>query len=250
MEKAISTGELFSLNNRVAIVTGAAKGNGRAIAEGFLNAGAIVYGIDIVKGKASGIHYMMVDITRKNDLQGAVDTIHQENGTIDILINNAGIAIGGSSESYSEENWEKTYEVNLKAAFVLSQMVAKYMIQQKSGVILNITSLGAEQGFPNNPAYVASKGGLRQLTKALARDWAQYNIRVNNLTPGYIKTDMTRKSWNDLKLREERSRRMMLDRWGESEDLVGPAIFLASDAAQYITGIDLHVDGGWLAKGM
>lgn len=251
--------KLFSLKDKVAIVTGAAKGNGKVIAEGFLGAGAAVYFIDILEEELkktveltgnSNAKYIIVDVTKKYDLEKAVEKIYKEKGRIDILVNNAGITIGEPSESYSEENWEKTYKVNLKAPFTFSQLVAKYMIEQKGGAIINITSLGAEQGFSNNPAYVAFKGGLKQLTKALAKDWAKYNIRVNNIGPGYIKTDMTKKSWNDPELRAERSGRIMLGRWGEPTDLVGPAIFLASDASQYITGGDLYVDGGWLAKGI
>lgn len=250
--------KLFSLKDKVAIVTGAARGNGKAIAEGFWGAGAKVYFMDIseeVKRTVESIKnpnakYILADVTNKTDLKKAIDRIIKEQKKIDILVNNAGITIGEPSESYKEKNWEKTYNVNLKAPFALSQLVAKYMIKQKGGVIINIIGLGAEQGFSNNPAYVAFKGGLKQLTKALAKDWAKYNIRVNNLGPGYIKTDMTKKSWDNLELRAERSGRIMLDRWGESEDLVGPAIFLASDASKYITGGDLYVDGGWLAKGI
>ena len=124
------------------------------------------------------------------------------------------------------------------------------MKEKRSGSIINITSLGAELGFPGNPSYVASKGGLKQLGKAMAVDLAQYNIRVNNVCPGYFKTDMTRKSYNDPHLREARNKRIMLGRWGNPSDLVGPCIFLASEAASYITGIDLLVDGGWVAKGL
>lgn len=250
--------KLFSLSGKIAIVTGAARGNGKAIAGGLLEAGATVYFLDILEEvkktakdtKNPNAKYILADVTNKNDLEKAVNKIIDEQKRIDILVNNAGITIGEPSESYSEENWEKTYKVNLKAAFFLSQLAAKHMIRQKGGVIINITSLGAERGFPNNPAYVAFKGGLKQLSKALAEDWAKYKIRVNNLGPGYIRTDMTKKSWNDPKLRAERSKKMMLGRWGESTDLVGPAIFLASDASDYVTGQDLYVDGGWLAKGL
>lgn len=251
--------DLFSLSNKVAIVTGAARGNGKAIAKGFLETGATVYFIDILKKELlktikeinnRNAKYIVADITNKNDLEKIVARVYNEHGKIDILVNNAGITISEPSESYSQKSWDKTYKVNLKAAFQLSQMVAKHMIKQKSGVIINITSIGAERGFPNNPAYAAFKGGLKQLSKALANDWAKYNIRVNNLTPGYIKTNMNKKSWEDPALRKERTQKTMIGRWGDPDDLVGPAIFLASDASSYITGHDLYVDGGWLSKGL
>jgi len=124
------------------------------------------------------------------------------------------------------------------------------MKKNKSGSIINITSLNAELAFPNNPAYVASKGGLKMLSKALARDWGIYGIRVNNLGPGYIKTDMTEASFNNKTTRKEREERTMLGRWGEVDDLIGPCVFLASDASEYITGQDIYIDGGWLGKGL
>lgn len=259
MNKNKKIPDLFSLSNKIAIITGAAQGNGKAIAKGFLEAGATVYFIDILKKELlkatkeinnKNARYIAADITSKNDLKKIVAQAYNEHGKIDILVNNAGITISEPSESYSQENWDKTYKVNLKAAFQLSQMVAKHMIKQKSGVIINITSIGAERGFPNNPAYVAFKGGLKQLTKALAEDWAKYNIRVNNLGPGYIKTEMTKKSWENPVSRKERTQRTMLGRWGEPNDLIGPAIFLSSEASKYITGQDLYIDGGWLAKGI
>jgi gluconate 5-dehydrogenase len=118
------------------------------------------------------------------------------------------------------------------------------------GSIINVTSIGSVLGFPDNPAYVASKGGLRLLTKALAMDLASYSIRVNNLAPGYIRTDMTKSSFEDPVRYAERLQGMIIKRWGNPEDLAGAAIFLASDASAYITGIDLFVDGGWTAKGL
>lgn len=244
---------MFSLKGKVALVTGAAKGNGKAIALGLLNAGAFVYFVDILDvgfKNNKNAKFIKADITKNEDVKKIFFQILKEQKKLDILVNNAGITIGEPSELYSSENWEKNYQVNLKAAFLMSQEAAKTMIKQKLGTIINITSLGAEQGFSNNPAYVAFKGGLKQLTKALAMDWAKYNIRVNNLCPGYIKTDMTKKSWSDQNLRKKRTERTMLGRWGKPDDLAGPAVFLASDAASYITGQDLYVDGGWLSKGI
>ena len=124
------------------------------------------------------------------------------------------------------------------------------MKKRRTGSIINVTSINAELGFPNNPAYVASKGGLKMLTKSLARDFGKYNIRVNNLGPGYIITDMTKSSYQNKKSRMTRQKHTLLGRWGVITDLVGPCIFLASDAAGYVTGQDIYVDGGWLANGL
>ena len=118
------------------------------------------------------------------------------------------------------------------------------------GSIINITSINAELGFPSNPSYIASKGALKMLSKSLAKDWGKYGIRVNNLGPGYISTKMTKKSFKDKKANLLRKKHTLLNRWGTTNDLVGPAIFLASDSSKYVTGHDLYVDGGWLANGL
>ncbi|MFH1147695.1 MAG: SDR family oxidoreductase [Pseudomonadota bacterium] len=249
---------LFSVRDRVVIVTGAARGNGRAIAEGFMNNGAEVYFVDVLK-EVEGLvdsyenakaHSLVCDLTDRVLVEDLVRRIVEKSKRIDVLINNAGISIQ-RDDPYEEESWDRTMEINLKAAFRLSRLVSGVMmIQKQGGAIINITSLGAELGFSNNPSYVASKGGLKQLGKAMALDLAKYGIRVNNVCPGYMMTAMTAGSYTDPELKEERSRRTMLRRWGLPEDLVGPCLFLASDASAYITGIDLVVDGGWLAKGL
>lgn len=228
---------MFSLENKVAIVTGSAGDIGRAIVDKFRSLHARVYGIDI-KNK--------LDITNLSRMKKFMKEVYAKEERIDILVNCAGITLPGEFETYSEENWDKTMLVNLKAPFRLSQIVTKYM-KKTGGSIINITSLWAERGYPGNPAYGASKGGLKQLTKCLARDLAKYNIRVNNVGFGYIKTEMTQYSWKNK--RKEISERTLLKRWGHPEDVVGLIVFLCSDDATYITGQDFYIDGGWLANG-
>lgn len=252
--------ERFSLAGKVAIVTGAARGNGRAIAEGLLGAGAVVYFVDRLKieleetirelgnEKAKPI---IADLSAREELDMIAPLVYKNEGRIDILVNNAGITAVHPSESHSEEDWDTVLLINLKAPFLLSQNVVRVMIEKgEGGSIINITSLGAELGLGSVPGYTASKGGLKQLTKTFAADWAKYHIRVNNIGPGYMRTDMTKRSYADPELKKSRDNRIMLGRWGEPEDLAGPAVFLASDASAYITGQDIYVDGGWLAKGV
>ena len=228
---------MFSVKDKVIIVTGSKGGNGSAIVKGLKNLGAVVTEVDLPYW----------DITSNLHLYHLVDYTLEHNGKIDGLINCAGITRGNDLFEYTDEDWEDTYKVNLKAPFELSKEVAKHM-KENGGSIINITSLNSELGFPNNPAYVAMKGGLKQLTKSLAVDLGKYNIRVNNVGPGYIKTNMTKQSWKNN--RKEIEDRTILGRWGEPEDLVGTIVFLLSSASSYITGQDIYVDGGYLTKGL
>jgi len=248
---------LFSVENKVIIITGGDGGIGKAIAYAMAKRKAIVYCFDIKFHKTipndltNNLYQIEVDITKILSLQKACKKIFNNYDRIDVLINNAGVTYPGNDcDNYPVDKWEKTINVNLTGSFNCSQVVLGYMKKNKIGSIINITSLNAEMSFPNNPAYIASKGGLKMLGKALARDWGKYGIRVNNLGPGYIKTDMTEASFKNEKTKKEREGRTMLGRWGEVEDLIGPAIFFASDASKYITGQDIYVDGGWLYKGL
>jgi len=148
----------------------------------------------------------------------------------------------------NDVDFKNTIDINLVASYKCLQVISAYMLN--GGSIINVISIGSMQGFPDNPGYIASKGGLRMLSKSLAIDLAKDNIRVNNIVPGYISTDMTKGSRNDPVLYEERLERMIIQRWGETEDIVGAVIYLASNASSYVTGIDLVVDGGWTAKGL
>lgn len=244
--------KLFSLKEKVAIVTGAARGNGLAIAKGLASFGSIVFLADILDVKPfHNSFFVKTDVANDEQLRELVYKSARLGRKIDILVNNAGVSTARPSESYPMREWDRVLNVNLRAPFRLSQLVALEMINQKSGgSIVNIASLNSRFGFSNNPAYVASKSGLSGLTRALAKDWAKYGVRVNNICPGYIRTAMTEKSYNNPALRAERLERAMIKRYGEPEDLVGAAVFLASDASSYVTGADIYVDGGWSASGI
>lgn len=248
---------IFSVEGLSVLVTGAARGNGLAMAEAFYNAGAKVCFLDQLEDVISVVrpldsdraYALPMSLLSEADCRKAVDLVVEKFSTIDVLLNNLGVTLE-SSIPYSAEILEKTLTINLKLAFFLSAAAVEKMKVNKNGSIINITSLGAELGFPGNPSYQISKAALRQLSRALAYDYGSFNIRVNNICPGYLKTKMTEKSYADPDKRKARSDHMMLPRWGEPQDLVGPALFLASEASSYITGTDIYVDGGWMAKGL
>ena len=230
---------------------------GYSLSLGMAKKGAIIFIIDkkfpnkIPDNLKETIFLVKCDIRKENDFKLVCKEIIKKMGRIDVLVNNAGVGyIEKNGNFYPKNKWFKTLEVNLTSAFFCTQEVLRYMVKENYGSIINITSLNSELGFPNNPAYVASKGGLRMLGKAFARDFGKYGIRVNNVAPGYIKTDLTKESYLNKKTRMSREKRIMLGRWGEKNDLLGPCIFLASDASDYITGQDLFVDGGWSSNGL
>tara|TARA_R110002110_G_scaffold234140_5_gene450269 strand:+ start:886 stop:1620 length:735 start_codon:yes stop_codon:yes gene_type:complete len=241
---------MFSLEGKTALVTGSRRGNGKAIANHLALAGAEVIGLDVKYSKCRPIfNQRLCDITDAEQVGKTLDYIRSTyGGEIDILVNNAGVSYSHEFADYPDEAWDKTYQVNLKAPFELMKKVSKMM--PNGGSIINITSLNAELAFPDNPAYVAFKGALKQLAKSAALDLGKQNIRVNNVGPGYFKTDMTKGSWEDLDKRQQRTDKTVLGRWGDPEDLAGVCVFLASDASSYITGQDIYVDGGWTIKGL
>ena len=243
---------IFSLKSKIAIVTGSARGNGKAIAIGLHEAGATVVGLDILESESpEQFECITCDITDTDNLDKTMDYIINKYEKIDILVNNAGVSYPNNFLDYPSEDWDKTYSVNLKAPYELMKRVAINMKEISSGgSIINITSLNSEIAFPNNPAYVATKGALKQLTKSAALDLGKYNIRVNNVGPGYFITDMTKNSWQDPVKHKQRAEKTALKRWGTPDDLVGVTVFLASSASSYITGQDIYVDGGWLIKGL
>ena len=244
--------ELFNVEKKIVVVTGSGRGNGEAIARGFLNRGAVVYGIDIeftAELDHKNYHKLIFDVSELAKISELVQEIYSQNEAIDVLVNNAGVGLA-SETPYSDEIFNQTFQVNLRGAYILSHKVALLMSQNVGGSIINITSLGAEFGFPANPAYQVSKADLKQFSKSLAMDFGKFGVRVNNVCPGYIRTSMTEKGYQNEDLRKEKLNRMIMGRWGIPDDLIGPCIFLASDASSYITGSDIFVDGGWTAKGL
>lgn len=251
---------LFSLKGRTALVTGASRGLGRGIAEALLRADADVILVssnedrlqasaDELKANGNEPSTYPCDLTDRDQVAGLIEHVEQK-GRLDVLVNCAGTTSGHHTLDYPDEDWDRTLRIHVDAPFLLARGLGRLMGNDGGGSIINITSLNAERGFPDNPAYVAAKGALKQLTKALAEDLGPHGIRVNNVGPGYFRTDMTSGSWNDPKRRKARTSRTILGRWGEPSDLAGVVILLASDASSYITGQDIYVDGGWLTRGM
>jgi NAD(P)-dependent dehydrogenase (short-subunit alcohol dehydrogenase family) len=245
--------DLFSLKGETAIVTGASRGIGYAVADTLSAAEAEVFALARSERPPfpfkNRVNYQSCDITDINRFKQICDKIFTDQGSIDILVNCAGISLPADIKGQSA-NFQKTVNLNLVATYNVISYVAFYMKKNNSGTIINITSLASIMGIPGNPGYVASKAGLGMLTKGLAIDLAKDNIRVNNIVPGYILTDMTRKSYSDKNLKKLRDQRMIKNRWGYPKDLAGAVILLASGASDYITGTDIIVDGGWTAKGL
>jgi NAD(P)-dependent dehydrogenase (short-subunit alcohol dehydrogenase family) len=243
--------KLFSLDGKVALITGGSKGIGAEIALSLLKAGANVICVsrseNTIKEELTEF-YIQCDVTDAEQFREVCKHVNRLYGRIDILVNAAGITLMADSSTDKFNVFNKTLSVNLTSVYQCCDLASVFM--SNGGSIINITSIGSILGFPSNPGYIASKGGVRMLTKALAEDLSSKNIRVNNIAPGYILTDMTRKSFNSKSLRKERINRMMIKRWGNVDDISGAAVFLASDASSYVTGIDLLVDGGWTAKGI
>lgn len=247
----------FSLDGRVAMVTGCNKGLGQAIAVALAEAGADIVGVNRRAAEqtrerieALGRRYLNLEAQlgqdREEDIVArAIDDL----GHIDILINNAGTIRRAPALEFSEADWDEVMNVNLKAAFFLSQHVARHLVERKApGRIVNIASVLSFQGGIRVPSYTASKSGILGLTRLMANEWAAHGITVNAIAPGYMATDNTQALRDDETRSTEILGRIPAGRWGTPDDLAGAAIFLCSDAAGYVNGHALAVDGGWLAR--
>ncbi|UDL94379.1 SDR family oxidoreductase [Lichenihabitans sp. PAMC28606] len=246
---------MFDLNGRVALITGSSRGIGFALAEGLGKAGARL----VINGRSeAAVHAAcgrlveaglvatpsVFDVTDPQGVAEAVAGIEADVGPIDILINNAGIQHRAPLQDFPVEAFRNVLETNLFSAFYVGQAVARCMIPRRRGSIVNICSVQSELGRASIAPYTASKGGLKMLTKGMAVDWGPHGIRVNGLGPGYFKTEL-----NDALVKNEEftawlTKRTPLGRWGNVDELIGAALFLASDASSFVTGHVLYVDGG------
>ena len=249
----------FKLHDRIALVTGASTGLGAAIAIALAEAGAQVacHGntrspestCEQIKSKSGVAFAINGDLARPETPKQLVDQTLERFGRIDILINNAGTIRRAPAADYSDEDWAAVIEVNLSSVFRLSKLAGKQMIERgNGGKIVNIASLLSFQGGITVPAYAASKGGVAQLTKALANEWAKHRINVNAIAPGYMRTANTAALQADETRNRQILERIPAGRWGEPDDLAGAAAFLSSSASDYVNGHVLVVDGGWLGR--
>jgi 2-deoxy-D-gluconate 3-dehydrogenase len=255
----VRTGDLFALDGRVALVTGASRGLGAAMARALGAAGAdVVLHASREEPRAAaetlaatcGVRTACVaaDLARPDAAGVVVRAAEEAFGRIDILVNNAGTIRRSAAADYTDEDWDTVIEVNLSSVFRLCRAAAHGMLERRAGKIINVASLLSFQGGIRVPAYAAAKGGVAQLTKALANEWAARGVNVNAIAPGYFKTDNTQALQDDPQRYADIIARIPAGRWGDPDDLGGAVVFLASPASDYIHGHVLTVDGGWMGR--
>ncbi len=249
------TPDLFSLRGRRALITGGSRGIGLALARGLAGHGAEV----VLNGRspdaleqaraalqADGFvaHAAAFDVTDQAAVTEAVSRIEREQGPIDILVNNAGLQRRAPLEDFTRADWDTLLSTNISAVFFAAQAVARFMIGRGAGKIINICSVQSELARPNIAPYTATKGAVRNLTRGMATDWAKHGLQVNGLAPGYFETEMNDALVRDAAFTDWLCRRTPAARWGRVEELIGAAVFLASDASSFVNGHMLTVDGG------
>ena len=249
---------LFDLTGQVALVTGASRGFGRSIAGALAGAGAhlvltsrTLKDVEAVAAELAStgrkILPLQADVTQVEDVEEAVRRAVATLGRIDVLINNAGINIRKPALELTETDWDQTLDTNVKGCFRVAKAVGRHMVARQKGCIVNIASMLASVTLPERAAYASSKGGLVQMTRTLAVEWAPYNVRVNAICPGPFLTDLNKVILDDPEKVKFFMDRMPMKRFGKPEELHGAAIFLASEASSFITGTTIYIDGGWTA---
>jgi gluconate 5-dehydrogenase len=250
---------LFDLSGRTALITGSSRGIGYAIAKGLAEAGATVVlnarnTTELESARSTlakaghKVHAHAFDVTDRAAIERVIDTIERDVGPIDILFNNAGIQRRTPLIDFPAETWREVMSINLDAVFYMGQTVARRMIPRGRGKIVNTCSLGSETARATIGPYVTSKGAVKMLTKAMCVEWAKHGIQANGLGPGYFKTELNTALWTDEKFNAWVAIRTPAGRWGEIDELIGAAVFLASDASNFVNGQILYVDGGLLSQ--
>jgi len=251
---------LFDLTGKTALVTGSRRGIGFALAEGLAEAGADIIGASaqqepsgsaierVVTGLGRKFFGYPCDLSNREAVREFIAKVKSRHGTPDILVNNAGTIARAAAAEHSDETWSRVLEINLNSQFLLAREFGADMVARESGKIIFVASLLTFQGGIMVPSYAASKGGIGQLTKALANEWASRGVNVNAIAPGYIATDNTQPLREDAARSGQILARIPAGRWGEPNDLKGPIVFLASEAARYMHGEILVVDGGWMGR--
>ena len=250
----------FDLTGKTALVTGAKRGIGRGMAEALASAGADIIGVsvsleadggvvgDAVRAMGRDFSAYQCDFSDRSAVRKFADQVLSDHPSIDILVNNAGTIKRKPAAEHEDELWDEVIETNLSAQFVLTRQIGKSMVERGSGKIIFTASLLTFQGGITVPGYAASKGGVGQLTKAFANEWASKGVNVNAIAPGYIATDNTQALQDDADRSKSILERIPAGRWGKPEDFAGPVVFLASAAADYVNGEILTVDGGWMGR--
>jgi len=247
----------FSLENKVALITGGTSGLGKMMALALAEAGAFVWiassrdnadeTLKELKDQGTEGRFIQLDVTSSEALENVVSLIHQESNRIDILVNAAGINLRTSAENLTLDEWQKTIDINLTAPFHLSQLVADSMRENNWGRIINIASLQSLRAFDNSIPYGASKGGIMQLTRALAQAYSKDGVLVNAIAPGFFRTNLTESLFQDPGKLQTLADKTMMGRNGEEKDIFGISVFLCSDANSYVTGQTIFLDGGFSA---
>lgn len=256
----MNTVHLFDLTGKTALVTGCNRGIGKAMAEALAEAGADIIGVASSEFKEGNeiqaailqtgrkFYPYQADLGDRSKLYAFIEQVKNDHPVIDILINNAGIILRQPAAEHSDEYWDKVLNINLDAPYILARELGKEMIARGSGKVIFTASLLTFQGGINVPGYTASKSAIGGLVKALANEWAGKGVNVNAIAPGYINTDNTEALRNDPVRSKSILDRIPAGRWGLPEDFKGPALFLASEAASYVHGTILTVDGGWMGR--